>query len=194
MDPGRAVLLPEAGAAGPQEGLLRIRGQVRSAGRLARPAEASDGGCMALIPDRSLKQLFELNKSFWATVSRDPSVPQSVKSMIYQHIIGFWTPDSLAVVVSPLADGLEHFLQQPVFDLDGLQYYYPSLKFWLAHANASHSPEGTRCSVSAHISFLTREGSNAEFIYSVVTRNGEMIVQDAERFSNECAFFKSGVN
>ena len=147
---------------------------------------------MALIPDRALRQLFELNKSFWATVSREPSVPQSVKSMIYQHLLSQWVPGALAVVISPLSDGLDHFLKQSAFDLDGIQYYYPSLNFWLAHANASHPPNGTGCDAAAHAAFLTRDGSNAEFIYALATRDGGIVVQDALGFEEECAFYNAG--
>lgn len=145
-----------------------------------------------MIPDRALKQLFELNKSFWATVSRDPSVHQSVKSMIYQHIQSLWVPGALAVVISPLSDGLDNFLKQSAFDLDGIQYYYPSLNFWLAHANASHPPDGIGCDAAVHAEFLTRDGSNAEFIYALATRDGNLVVQDARGFDEECAFYTAG--
>lgn len=147
---------------------------------------------MALIPDRALRQLFELNKSFWATVSGDPAVPQSVKSMIYQHLIGGWVPGALAVVISPLEDGLDHFLMQAAFDLDGIQYYYPSLDFWRAHANASHFPDGKGCDAIVHSEFLTREGAQGEFIYAIVTRDGNIVIQDARGFEEECAFYNAG--
>jgi len=147
---------------------------------------------VALIPERSLKQLFELNKSFWATVSRDPNVPQSVKSMIYQHIQSWWIPDALAVVISPLLQNLDHFLMQSAFDLNGIQYYYPSLAFWQAHANASHPPAGQGCDAAAHSAFLTPEGQNAEFIYAVVKRDGSIVFQDSQGFQDECEFFLAG--
>lgn len=148
---------------------------------------------MAVIPDRTIKQLFELNKTFWASVSRDPSVPQSVKSMIYQHIQSFWIPDALAVVLSPLGDRDNPMIGQPVFALEGFQYYYPTLEFWRAHAEQSHPPQGNGCDSVVHKQFLTSTGATPEFIYGVVRRDGTMVVQDAVDFDNECAFYLAGL-
>lgn len=147
---------------------------------------------MALISNRMLKQLFEWNKSFWVEVSGNPSIPQTVKSMIYQHLQTAWVPDALAVVISPLANGQDPFLKNSAFDLGGIQYYYPSLDFWMAHASTSHPPDGSGCNPEAHAAFLTQDGSNPEFIYAVVTRLGELVVEDLNGFVTECAFFDSG--
>lgn len=148
---------------------------------------------MAVIAQRSLKQLQEFNKNFWAEVSQNRTVPQSVKSMIYQHIRSMWIPDALAVVISPLSGGGNNpFLKQSAFDLGGIQYYYPSLDFWLAHAERSHPPEGQGCDPAAHAAFLTQGGQNAEFIYAVVKTDGTLVVQDLASFVNECAFYLSG--
>lgn len=149
---------------------------------------------MALISQKTLKQLFEWNKSFWKEVSANPNVPQTVKSMVYQHLQTAWVPGALAVVISPLANGQDPFLKNSAFDLGGIQYYYPSLDFWKAHASTSHPPDGSGCNPEAHAEFLTRDGSNPEFIYSVVRRDGSIKVQDLAAFVDECAFFDSGTN
>lgn len=148
---------------------------------------------MALIPDRSLRQLFELNKALWDSVSRDPRIPQSVKSMLYQHLQSQWVPNALAVVLSPLGSAQNPMLKQPVFNLGGLQYYYPSIDFWLAHADMSHPPQGEGCDSVVHTQFLTATGANPEFIYGVVTRKGDIEVQDAAAFNVECAFYEAGL-
>lgn len=147
---------------------------------------------MALIDSRSSKMLFDMNKSFWAEVSRDSSIPQSVKSMIYQHIQSRWIPDALAVVISPLSGGKSGYLKQSAFDLNGIQYYYPSLAFWQAHAESSHPPAGQGCDPAVHAAFLTAQGQNAEFIYAVVKRDGTVLVEDLNGFVDECAFYESG--
>jgi hypothetical protein len=149
---------------------------------------------MAVIPDRTLTQLFELNKSFWASVSRDPSVAQSVKSMIYQHLQSQWIPNALAIVLSPLGDPKNPMIGQQVFALDGVQYYYPTLEFWKAHAQRSHEPGGEGCNSRIHTEFLTPTGANAEFAYGVVKRDGTMDIQDAVDFDIECAFFLAGLD
>lgn len=147
---------------------------------------------MALIDSRSLKMLFEMNKSFWTEVAQNTSIPQSVKSMIYQHIQSRWVPDALAVVISPLSQGNSAYLKQSAFDLAGIQYYYPSLEFWMAHAETSHPPSGQGCDPSAHAAFLTAQGQHAEFIYGVVKRDGTVMVQDLNGFVDECAYYESG--
>lgn len=150
---------------------------------------------MALIGQRSLKMLFEFNKNFWAEVSRDPGIPQTVKSMIYQHIQSLWVPDALAVVISPLSGGANNpYLKQSAFDLGGLQYYYPSLEFWKAHASTSHPPDGQGCDPAAHAAFLTPSGQNAEFTYAIVKRDGTIVAQELDDFVTECAYFDSGMN
>jgi hypothetical protein len=147
---------------------------------------------MAVIPDRTVQQLFDLNKSFWASVSGNPKIPQSVKSMIYQHIQSQWVPNALAVVLAPLGDRSNPMIGQPVFALEGWQYYYPTLDFWMAHAEQSHPPQGNGCDSVVHKQFLTATGANPEFIYAVVKRDGNIDVQEATDFDIECAFFEAG--
>lgn len=148
---------------------------------------------MALIAQRSLEQLRDWNKSFWAEVSRDQSIPQSVKSLVYQHMLSMWIPDALAIVISPLKPGQNNpYLKQSAFDLGGIQYYYPTLAFWQAHATTSHPPAGQGCDPAAHAAFLTAGGQQAEFIYAVVKKDGTIVVQDLDGFVNECAFYLSG--
>jgi hypothetical protein len=147
---------------------------------------------MALIAQRTLKMLFDMNKSFWAEVAQNASIPQSVKSMIYQHIQSKWIPDALAVVISPLSRQNSPYLKQSAFDLAGIQYYYPSLDFWMAHAQRSHPPGGEGCDPAAHAAFLTAQGQNAEFIYAVVKLDGTVMVQDLNGFVDECAYYESG--
>jgi hypothetical protein len=147
---------------------------------------------MAVIAQRTLKTLLDWNRSFWAEVSQNQSIPQSVKSMIYQHIQSKWIPDALAVLISPLSGENSPYLKQSAFDLAGIQYYYPSIDFWMAHADRSHPPAGQGCDPAAHAAFLTQGGQNAEFIYAVVKKDGSLVVQDLNGFADECAFYLSG--
>lgn len=147
---------------------------------------------MAVIGSRSLQMLFDMNKSFWSEVAQNTSLPQSVKSMIYQHIQSRWIPDALAVVISPISGKQSPYLKQSAFDLGGIQYYYPSLEFWTAHAERAHPPSGQGCDPAAHAAFLTTGGDKAEFIYSVVKRDGSLVVENLNGFVDECAFYESG--
>lgn len=147
---------------------------------------------MAVIAQRTLQTLRDWNTSFWAEVSQNPNVPQSVKSMIYQHLQSKWIPDALAVVISPLSGKPSPYLKQSAFDLAGIQYYYPSLDFWMAHADRAHPPAGQGCDPAAHAAFLTTQGQNAEFIYSIVKKDGSVVVENLNGFVNECAFYMAG--
>jgi hypothetical protein len=147
---------------------------------------------MAVIAQRTLQTLRDWNTSFWAEVSQNANIPQSVKSMIYQHIQSLWITDALAVVISPLKNGEDPYLKQSAFDIAGIQYYYPSVDFWMAHAQQSHPPAGQGCDPEVHAAFLTRGGKNAEFQYAVVKKDGSLIVQDLNGFVTECAFYLSG--
>lgn len=151
---------------------------------------------MAVIPQRMLKTLLDMNRNFWAEVSQNPNVPQSVKSMIYQHIQSKWIPEALAVIISPLGQGQNPFLKNSVFDLGGIQYYYPSLEFWMDHAQRAHPPTGEGCDPEAHAAYLTAGSRSApptaQYIYAVVKKDGTMQVEDLNRFVDECAFYQSG--
>src|SRR5690348_8191160 len=55
--------------------------------------------------------------------------------------------------------------KQRFITFHGNTYYEPTDAFWQVHANASHPPHGTGCSVDVHVAFLTEHGKNAEFEY-----------------------------
>lgn len=144
--------------------------------------------------ERQLGALFLLNQEAWAEVSRDRSLPQSVKTMVYLHLQKPWVPNFLAVAVAPLKPGLERFLKVEAFNHGGLTYRYPSREWWLAHARSSHPPDGAGCDAQAHADFLTAGGANAEFSYANVLKSGEVVVLGPPDFEEECAFWGSGTS
>lgn len=142
--------------------------------------------------ERALGALFQLNQEAWAEISRDRSIPQSVKTMVYLHLAYPWVQDFLAVAISPLRSGLDRFFKRQIFEHGGLMFHYPSREWWLAHARTSHPPDGAGCDPRAHFDFLTAEGANAEFVYAIVLKSGDVVVLGARDFEDECAFWASG--
>lgn len=141
---------------------------------------------------RALDALFQLNQEAWTEISRDPSLPQSIKTMVYLHITKRWIPSFLSVAIAPLKPGLDRFLSRAVFEYDGLTYYFPSREWWTTHATVSHPPDGSGCDVWAHKAFLTPQGQFGEFSYVSVLRDGSVEVLDQSDFELECAFFEAG--
>lgn len=143
---------------------------------------------------KTLGFLFQLNQEAWARISGDPSIPQSVKTMVYLHLMKPWVPNFLAIAIAPLRPGLDKNFERSVFEWSSFSFNYPSKDWWLAHATTSHPPEGSGCSVEAHTDFLSPESTQAEFAYVNVLRSGEVVLLGPRDFEAECAFWKAGVN
>lgn len=147
---------------------------------------------MGMIADRALPELVQLNLELWDQVNANQAWTQPMKTMLYMHMKGPWIPGNLAVVVSPLDKGMDNFLRKPVFDLDGLSFYYPSILFWEAHGEIAHAPKGAGCDLAAHVDYLTQQSADPAFVYGVVTANGNIRIETPAAFEEECLFFRAG--
>lgn len=130
-----------------------------------------------------------LNQETYDAAQADPNIPEPVRAMIAAHLNKEWVPGFVGVVVSPLRDGLDEFLQEHVFDLDGRAWFYPSMKFWMAHAMTGHSPQGTSCNADAHTVFLTEQGAFRQFIYANVLEDGSVDVVGPDGFEREFSWW-----
>jgi hypothetical protein len=121
----------------------------------------------------------------------DVSLPLSVRGMISVHlekpwITGFWT-----VAIRASKPGSERYLDFPIgFAEDGTSWYFPSRQWWLAHAQASHPPDGSGCDLDVHTKFLSREGAAHEFDYATVFADGTLKVLGHADFTAECFFWQ----
>ena len=127
-----------------------------------------------------------LNEALLRKASEDRSIPATVRRMLEIHVRKPWVEGFKTVVLSPLGDGLEGMTDTPAFEWEGRQWYTPSLGFWLAHAKASHPPEGRGCDPTVHVDFLTAEGRTSEFLYANLLSSGEAYILGSEDFSLEC--------
>lgn len=117
----------------------------------------------------------------------------SIQSAILLHLEKPWVPGFKAVVISPLKPKLESYLTNAVYKAGRLVWYYPSMKWWLAHANASHHPLGTGCDVDVHVAYLTPRGKNAEFAYANVDQGGNLHILGRKEFQEECQWWSQNV-
>lgn len=147
---------------------------------------------MGMIGQRVLERLFAKNQDVWRAVSANPSIPQSMKTMIFLHLQKSWIPNYLSLAIAPLRGGLEAYFDETVFDWNQLSFHYPSMKWWQSHADTSHPPQGAGCDPSAHENFLTAHGASGEFVYVAVLKNGDIITLERPDFEEECAFWLSG--
>lgn len=145
------------------------------------------------VADRALETLYGLNKDLWAKASVDPGIHQSVKTNIYMHLTSPWIPGFLGYVITPLRNGLDTFLGRTVLQYGSQTWYYPSLDWMFAHADRSHAKSGSGCDEAVHEAFLTAGGSDAEFGYAAVLKNGSIKVLGRPDFDMECAFWVSGI-
>ncbi len=146
---------------------------------------------MGMINDKALALIAELNRETWASVASQAAIPQTAKTFMYFHLNYPWLPGFQGVAISPLNRGLDNFLGRPLFDFNGMTFYYPSSDWWMAHSERSHPPGGAGCDAQVHIDFLTHDGSSPEFLYAIVMRNGDIKVADAADFENECSFWSA---
>lgn len=116
----------------------------------------------------------------------DPNVVR----MTILHMKKPWIPGQDAVILAPLRTGLGKFFRQVVARRYGQIWYFPSATWWLAHARASHPPDGSGCNARVHADFLTKDGKNAEFLYGAFMIDGSIRVLEGEDFAVECAWWE----
>lgn len=101
-------------------------------------------------------------------------------------ISGFWS----VAIRSPKA-GSEAYFDFPVgLAEDNSAWFFPSRQWWIAHAQASHPPDGTGCDVDVHTKFLSSEGAVHEFDYATVFADGTLKVLGRLDFAQECFFWQ----
>lgn len=117
---------------------------------------------------------------------RRSKMSNTAKRMVYLHMTKPWINNFAAIAISPNRDNLESFFSYPIGRYEGRIWYYPSLKWWKAHAKTSHPPSGGGCDVSTHVEFLTGE----EFYYATIFQNGKVKILKASDFEKECEWWE----
>jgi|SRR6185436_6081591 len=121
----------------------------------------------------------------------DMTIPLHVRGMTNVHLEKPWIPNFWTVAIRAIKPGSEQFLDFPIgFAEDGTAWYFPSRQWWLAHAHASHSPDGMGCDVDVHTKFLSQEGDAHEFDYAAVLTDDTMTVLGKADFTEECRWWK----
>jgi len=121
----------------------------------------------------------------------DTKLDLSVRQMISAHMAKPWIPNFWSVALRPTGSGSKSYLDFPIGRTDESTWYFPSKKWWLAHAKASHPPKGDGCDVAVHVDFLTSEGSTHEFDYATITTAGRLTILDPDDFEKECRWWRS---
>lgn len=147
---------------------------------------------MGIVGERALAIMRELKKATWDATSRDTGLTQEFKTFMYFHLNYPWLPGFLGIAITPLAKNLGNFLGRSLFQLDALTFYWPSAAWWSAHAETSHPPAGVGCDAAAHVDFLTVHGSNSEFGYAIVMKDGAVHIAESRDFVDECSFWFVG--
>lgn len=119
----------------------------------------------------------------------DRKLPIAVRHMISVHMAKPWIPKFWAVAIRPTHEGSKIYLDFKIGTADGTAWYFPSKKWWKAHADASHPPGGVGCDVDVHVDFLTAEGSTHEFDYATISTDGELKIMHERDFEKECAWW-----
>lgn len=121
----------------------------------------------------------------------DRKLPLSVRQMISAHMFPPWISEFWSVALRPVSADSKIYLDFQIGTAEDASWYFPSAKWWLAHAHASHPPDGTGCDVAAHVSALTSEGDAPAFDYATITRGGQLSILRPEDFEKECAWWRS---
>jgi hypothetical protein len=132
----------------------------------------------------------------------DMSLPGPVRGMISVHLDGGWIPNfwTLAIRAPKLSPSSTSGQRAPsvrgYFDFpiglaeDGTSWFFPSRQWWIAHAHASHPPDGTGCEADVHTKFLSSEGDVHEFDYATVFQDGTLKILGRADFVQECFFWQ----
>ena len=122
---------------------------------------------------------------------RDVSLPLSVRGLISVHLESAWISGFWSVAIRTVKPNSERYLDFPIgFAEDGTSWYFPSRQWWLAHAQASHPPDGSGCDADVHTRFLSCEGGGHEFDYAAVLADGKLKVLGRHDFAAECFFWQ----
>lgn len=120
----------------------------------------------------------------------DMSLPLAVRGMTNVHLEKPWIPNFWTVAIRAPKKGSEKFFDFPIgYAEDGTAWYFPSRQWWLAHAHASHPPDGSGCDADVHTKFLSSEGDVHEFDYATVTTDGTIKVLGRADFTEECSWW-----
>ncbi len=154
-----------------------------------RKVNTSMGSPNNKVPDVQLRYLDQLNEEMLERISADPSMPESMKMMVFLHLKKPWIAHYLSLAIAPLKEGLEDYLADPVFEYKGKEFYFPSDRWWKSHGERSHEPMGEGCIKELHVEYLTKGGKSAEFDYAAVLRDGSVRILTAQDFDEECRFW-----
>jgi len=129
----------------------------------------------------------------------DASLPLPVRGMINVHLEKPWIPNFWTVAIrTPVAGGESGpppAGDQSYFDFpvglaeDNTVWFFPSRQWWIAHAHASHPPDGTGCDADVHTKFLSNDGDVHEFDYATIQADGTIAVLGRTDFVEECAWW-----
>lgn len=129
----------------------------------------------------------------------DSSILLTVRGTVNVHMTKPWIPKFLSVAIrvpkpggdrTPSPTRNQRFFDFPIgYAEDGTPWYFPSREWWIAHAKASHPPDGTGCDVDVHTKFLSSEGSVHEFDYATIFSDGTMQILGRGDFVDECLWW-----
>jgi len=121
----------------------------------------------------------------------DASMLLSVRGMINVHLTKPWIEGFWSVAIHTPKPGSESYIDFPIgLAEDGTSWFFPSRQWWIAHAEASHPPDGTGCDVDVHTKFLSSEGTVHEFDYASVFLDGTLKILGRSDFAEECFFWQ----
>lgn len=122
-------------------------------------------------------------------VARASRANEATIRMVKIHVTKPWVRGFHGILLSPLRPGLGAYLKEPLAEAEGRIWFFPSTKWWMAHAGSSHPPDGSGCDVQIHQDFLTETGKNAEFLYANVLKDRSLRVLQRPDFETECQWW-----
>ena len=111
----------------------------------------------------------------------------SMEHCISLHRDKPWVNGFQEVLIQPLRQVDPAWIGQQV-SIEGKQWFRPTSQFWQVHCNAAHDG-GPGCNPAIHTAFLTADGSNAEFLYGNLLKDGSLVVQNQKQFDQECSWW-----
>jgi hypothetical protein len=120
----------------------------------------------------------------------DASLPLPVRGCINVHMEKAWIPNFWSVAIRAPKSGSDSYIDFPIGCADdGMPWFFPSRQWWIAHAKASHPPDGMGCDVDVHTKFLSSEGSVHEFDYATILTDRTMQIIGRADFVDECSWW-----
>lgn len=132
----------------------------------------------------------DLKRDVLEDIAGDSAAPAHTLEMTRILLEKPWVPEFLMPLVTPLRSTMRSHLKLSVMRVANRVWYFPSFHWWRGHARLCHEPDGSGCSVEAHVKHLTEDSPDASFLQANLLKDGRLHILNEDDFKMEAGYWK----